>query len=250
MDDWETDLFQKLGRFFDRGRAFADPAPDMPICVIGDVHGCLPLLERMLQKVPQDHQVILAGDYIDRGEQSAAVLRALSARTDVMCLMGNHEEMLLQFLVEGASEGGRWIRNGGLETLASFGISTARLQMSEDELTECRDALVLEMGAPLLEWLAGLESAALTGNVLVSHAGANPHKPADAQSKDALRWGHPDFQRTPREDGFWVVHGHTIVAQAVASQGRIAVDTGAYASGRLSAVCLDGGPPRFITVEM
>ncbi|MBO9474869.1 serine/threonine protein phosphatase [Shimia sp. R10_1] len=239
-----------MRQLFVRDSAFPVPKPDAPICVVGDVHGCLSLFEQLLQKIPQDHQVILAGDYIDRGEQSAGVLRELSARTDVMCLMGNHEEMLLRFLLKGAEEGGRWIHNGGLETLVSFGLGSAKLHMSNEELNACRDALMAEMGAPMVTWLAELESAALTGNVLVSHAGANPHKAPNVQSKDALRWGHPDFLRSPRKDGIWVVHGHTIVKQARAERGRIAVDTGAYASGVLSAVCLDGGPPRFITAQL
>jgi serine/threonine protein phosphatase 1 len=239
-------LFRKFGK----GVAFADPAPEVPLCVIGDVHGCLPLLEHMLAQVPQDYRIILAGDYIDRGEESAEVLRYLSARPDLTCLMGNHENMLLRFLQNPAGEGGRWIRNGGLQTLASFGICGARQQMSSDELRGCRDRLQAAMGEALIAWIASLETSVLSGTVLVAHAGADPCVAADQQEEDALLWGHREFFRTQRRDGIWVVHGHTIVSKPEAERGRIAVDTGAYATGSLSAVCLAGNAPRFLTVRL
>lgn len=245
-----SSLFQKLGGWAGRGETFPDPAPDTPLCVIGDVHGCLPVLERILQQVPQDHRIILAGDYIDRGEQSAEVLRYLSRRPDLTCLMGNHEDMLLRFLQDPGREGGRWIRNGGLQTLASFGIRGARAQMTREELTDCRNRLQAAMGEELTGWVAGLENAVLSGNVLAVHAGADPRAAPEEQSEETLMWGHPDFFRFPRRDGIWVVHGHTIVSEAVAEQGRIAIDTGAYATGTLSAVCLDGSAPGFLTAKM
>ncbi|UWQ81918.1 serine/threonine protein phosphatase (plasmid) [Leisingera sp. S132] len=228
---------------------FDDPAPGAPLCVIGDVHGCLELLEAMLAKVPPGHRTVLAGDYIDRGEQSAGVLRYLSGRADLTCLMGNHEAMLLAFLEDPARAGGRWIRNGGLQTLASFGVRGVRPQMTAEELRGCRDDLRGRMGDALIAWLAGLPASLRTGTVLVAHAGADPGAAPEAQPQDVLLWGHPAFLRRPRRDGIWVVHGHTIVAAPAAAQGRIAIDTGAYAGGALSAVCLDGSAPRFLQVR-
>lgn len=233
-----------------RGARFADPAPGEPLCVIGDVHGCLGLLEQMLAQVPQDHRIVLAGDYIDRGEHSADVLRCLSARPELTCLKGNHEDMLLRFLRDPEREGGRWIRNGGLQTLASFAVPGVRPQMSAEELRACRDQLQERMGPALMDWLAGLETSRLSGNVLVAHAGADPQSAPDRQAGEVLMWGHPEFLRTPRRDGVWVVHGHTIVSEAAATHGRIAVDTGAYASGTLSAVCLADGAVRFLQARL
>jgi serine/threonine protein phosphatase 1 len=204
----------------------------------------------MLLQVPQGHRIIMAGDYIDRGEQSAEVLRYLRERPDLTCLMGNHEDMLLRFLQDPGREGGRWIRNGGLQTLASFGVRGARPQMTKEELFECRDRLQEAMGETLVSWVAGLDTSVLSGNVLAVHAGADPRAAPDKQSEETLMWGHPDFFRTPRCDGNWVVHGHTIVREAVAEQGRIAIDTGAYATGVLSAVCLDHSAPRFLTAQI
>lgn len=248
LNVWAS-LVQKFGAWTGQGVTFADPAPETPLCVIGDVHGCLPLLHHMLQQVPREHRIILAGDYIDRGEQSAEVLRCLSTRPDLTCLMGNHEDMLLRFLQDPVGEGGLWIRNGGLQTLASFGIRGARAQMSAEDLRACRDRLQEAMGETLIAWMAQLPTSVLSGNVLVVHAGADPRVAPDAQAEETLLWGHPDFCRLARRDGLWVVHGHTIVRAACAQQGRIAVDTGAYATGILSAVCLDGGAPRFLTAS-
>jgi len=241
-----SSLLQKFGR----AAPFTDPAPAEPLCVIGDVHGCLPLLKKMLAQLPQDHRIILAGDYIDRGEQSAEVLRYLSTRPDLACLMGNHEDMLLRFLQDPAREGGRWIRNGGLQTLASFGVGSVRPRMSRDELRGCRDQLCEAMGEGLIAWVAGLQTSVLSGTVLAVHAAADPEAAPDCQAEDTLMWGHPGFLRTPRRDGIWVVHGHTIVDRPAARRGRISIDTGAFATGTLSAVCLDGGAPRFLTARL
>jgi len=230
-----------------RSVSFPNPTPGAPLCVVGDVHGTMPTLERLLGQLPQDHQIVLVGDYIDRGEHSNAVLQYLSARTDLTCLKGNHEEMLLQFLQDPEHHGGRWIKNGGLQTLASFGIAGVRPRMAGTELIACRDRLMEAMGMPLIKWLQSLGTSVRTGNVLIVHAGADPHAAADDQLQETMIWGHPDFLRVPRQDGVWVVHGHTIVPVAQSEQGRIAIDTGAYASGTLSAVCLDGTAPRFVT---
>jgi serine/threonine protein phosphatase 1 len=239
-------LFQK----FSKGGELSNPDPNEPLFVIGDVHGCLPLMERMLRQAPEDHRIILVGDYVDRGENSAEVLRELSTRPDIVCLKGNHEDMLLRFLQDPVREGGRWIRYGGLQTLASFGIGGVRLQMTEDELKDCQNRLTAAMGVEMIGWLAGLKSSVLSGNVLVVHAAADPRVPPDLQKEDTLMWGHPEFARTPRRDGVWVVHGHTIVPKATASLGRIAIDTGAFATGTLSAVCLDGSTPQFQTAQL
>nr|WP_241482645.1 metallophosphoesterase family protein [Leisingera sp. ANG-M7] len=237
-----SSLFQK----FTRREPFAAPQPEEPLCVIGDVHGCFPQLIKLLEKVPPGHRCVLVGDYIDRGEQSAEVLRHLSGREDLTCLMGNHEAMLLEFLEEPAREGGRWLRNGGLQTLASFGIRGVRPLMNGTELEDCRDRLLAAMGAELTGWLAQLRTSVLSGNVLITHAGADPEKPADQQEDAVLIWGHPAFLRRRRRDSVWVVHGHTIVSRPAAEDGRIAIDTGAFAGGPLSAVCLDGTAAAFL----
>ncbi|WP_348540302.1 metallophosphoesterase family protein [Ruegeria sp. R14_0] len=237
-----SSLFQRFGR----RAVFSNPQPDAPICVIGDVHGCMRQLENLLPQIPQDHRIIFVGDYVDRGEQSADVLRLIQSRSDFTCLMGNHEDMMLAFLRDPEQHGPRWLRYGGLQTLASFAVNGARAEMSGDELVECRDTLMTKMGPELIQWLKALKPFDHSGNVLVTHAGANPNTAADQQSEKTLMWGHPDFRSVDRKDGVWVVYGHTIVDRATAHRGRIAVDTGAFATGVLSAVCLNGGEPAFL----
>lgn len=226
------------------------PSPDSPVCIIGDVHGCIVQLEKLLRRVPQDHRVILVGDYVDRGEESAAVLRLIKDRADFSCLKGNHEDMMLDFLRHPEQHGSRWLRYGGLQTLASFGVRGVRAEMGGAELLDCRDDLLEAMGPDLVQWLDEMQTSDYLGNVLVTHAGADPNAAADEQSDKTLMWGHPEFRTVDRQDGVWVVYGHTIVETPSARRGRISVDTGAYATGVLSAVCLDGGDPVFISERL
>ena len=179
-----TSLIKRFGR---RG-SFLPPNPDGPLCVIGDVHGCIVQLEKLLSEVPQDHRIILVGDYVDRGEHSAEVLRLISARPDLTCLMGNHEEMLLRFLQDPKGQGPRWLRYGGLQTLASFGVRGARSEMNSDELTDCRDRLQEAMGVALCQWVSELPTWDMSGNVLVVHAGADPDSPPETQLDKTLVW--------------------------------------------------------------
>ncbi|WP_237215884.1 metallophosphoesterase [Ruegeria lacuscaerulensis] len=200
-----------------------------------------------MSQVPHDAQIILVGDYIDRGEHSSEVLRMMQACPEFMCLMGNHEQMLLRFLADPKKHGRQWLRNGGLQTLASFRIPAARPEMTSEELTKCRDSLRRAMGDELVGWIADFKTSFHSGNIFVSHAGADPTCRLDQQSEHDLLWGNKHFQTKDRKDGQWVVHGHTIVSRAAVRGGRIAVDTGAFATGVLSAVYLDGSEPEFLT---
>lgn len=241
-----------LSRLLGRGTPplFDAPlAPAEPLAVIGDVHGCDAALARLLDRLEAEHpdrRIILVGDYIDRGEESAAVLRRLATRTDLTCLMGNHEVMCLQFLENPEEWAARWLRNGGLQTLASFGVAPAGATTDAGAMRATRDALAAAMGPDLLAWLATRPLRVQSGNVAVVHAGADPAVPIDLQDDKVLLWGHPKFDTLPRPDGIWIVHGHTVVDEPRAEGGRIAVDTGAYATGRLTAALIDTGRVAFL----
>jgi len=230
-----------------RNTAFPAPAPDQPLAILGDVHGRDDLLYRAPQPDP-DAQIVFVGDYVDRGENSAAVLRLLRASPHIICLMGNHEEMMLRFLDAPEKHGSRWLRYGGLQTLASFGINRMSETSDAKQLAQARDALADAMGAELIAWVQALPSYWQSGNVVVTHAGADPGRPMDLQDTRALRWGHPEFEKTPRQDGLCIVHGHTIVAAPVMERGRINVDTGAYATGRLTIAHITDQDVRFDTI--
>lgn len=217
---------------------------DAPIAIIGDLHGRADLLKRMLARLDQEApetRKIFVGDYIDRGPDSADVLRQVMAVSDAVCLMGNHERMMLEFLEAPEGQGSRWLRHGGTETLASFGIQNG-------QPAELRDALFDALGPETLGWIKSRLFFFKSGTLYVTHASADPMQPIEGQGEESLIWGHPAFGRRRRADGCWVAHGHTIVPQAQAHQGIISLDTGAFATDRLSAAVLDGSNLRFLEI--
>ncbi|MEL6517998.1 MAG: metallophosphoesterase [Pseudomonadota bacterium] len=236
-------LFKRLfGKAPPPPPAFDAPLrPNQPAFIIGDLHGCLRQmqdLQAQMQTKDPDALQIYVGDYVDRGDHSKDVLDTLYARRDdpqIICLRGNHEDMLLRFLEEPATKGARWIRYGGLNTLGSYGISGIPPNSEGAILEETAAKLKEAMGLHLIHWLSTLPTTWTSGNLTVVHAGADPALPMALQAEQTLKWGHPDFLSTPRSDGHWIAHGHTIVDEATAADGRIAVDTGAYATGRLTA---------------
>ncbi|MBZ0122823.1 MAG: serine/threonine protein phosphatase [Roseovarius sp.] len=251
-----------LGRIM--GRAEPEPAaaprmrgpmPEQPFLAIGDVHGRADLLLELDRRIEADYAgwpVVFLGDYIDRGEQSREVLELLMSVAPggspaVVCLMGNHERMLLDFLDNPAERARRWLRNGGLQTLASFNVAPPSAGADDPLALEATSQrLVRAMGDETLAWLRALPLTWRSGDVWAVHGGADPAQAMDAQPAHVLLWGHPQFMRRARDDGQWVVHGHTVVDEPHAADGRIAVDTGAYATGRLTAAAISPGGVEFV----
>ncbi|SNR50168.1 metallophosphoesterase [Puniceibacterium sediminis] len=245
-------------RFFFRKCApkptFDSPlVPEVPFFAVGDVHGCLDLLLSLLHKLGEtghpDAKLILVGDYVDRGEQSREVLELLQSMQsehpgEIICLMGNHERMLLDFLDDPVRHGPRWLATGGLQTLASYRIAAVSQNSGQEAWVTIRDKFREALG-PTEKWLRELPLIWRTGNVAVVHAAAQPSQPIGEQDDKVLLWGHRDFAKIPRGDGIWVVHGHTITDCPQPLQGRIALDTGAYATGRLTAALVEQGSVRF-----
>lgn len=242
--------------------AFDAPlAPDRPFYALGDIHGRADLLETALEWVESDRAardemgpapvLILLGDYVDRGEQSAQVLdRLFALQRDhpdrVVCLMGNHEKMMLEFLDDPAGRGTRWLRNGGLQTLASYRIGGLAERADAEDLMEACEALEKALPKGMEAWLRGLPLRWQSGNICCVHASMDPDLPPAEQNARSLLWGHRDFFTRARTDGIWVLHGHTIVPAPERAGGRIAIDTGAYATGRLTAAALSPGTCRFL----
>ncbi len=200
----------------------------------------------------EDQQIVFLGDYVDRGADSAKTLRFLyevaQRRPDqVVCLMGNHEKMMCEFIDDPLDRGARWLRNGGLATLASFGITGLAEKPTPDRAMEACDQLEAAIPKEVLDWLVDLPLSWHSGNVWCAHAAMDPDAPPQTQRSKTMLWGHPAFLKSPREDGICVVHGHTIVDQPFNANSRIAVDTGAHRTGRLTAAYIAPQTCEFIS---
>jgi serine/threonine protein phosphatase 1 len=134
----------------------------------------------------------------------------------------------------------RWLQHGGIETIESFGLTVDPQAGSEEALADLAARLRGAQPEGLETWLAGLPRFWRDGAWAAAHAAGDPGLPLEAQDPDALIWGHAASLRRARSDGVWMIHGHWIVPDVTVTPGRIAVDTGAYRSGTLSAVWLDG----------
>lgn len=230
--------------------------PDQPFCAIGDVHGCFDLLEPLYTRIRSefgpDLPVIFLGDLVDRGLSSADTLDFVRNLTETapashVALKGNHELMMLDFLHAPADRGHRWLRFGGAETLQSYGIAV--LTDDPDQADLERYAFMLHDSAPpgLIHWMDCLPAHWQTGNMHCVHAAMAPDVSVLAQNPKVMIQGHRDFLRKVRRDGQTVVHGHTVVETPYAEGSRVAVDTGAFFTGRLTAAYIAPGECRFIT---
>ncbi|MCV6596336.1 MAG: metallophosphoesterase [Mangrovicoccus sp.] len=217
------------------------PYPDQPVEIVGDIHGCSDLMDALppcIAGIPR----IFVGDVVDRGPDSHGCLKRLQAHEaegQGTCLLGNHEAMLLAFLDAPKQSGARWLRHGGLETLASFGIPLGGPTLEPAQILALRDAFREAMGPELETWLRNRPSLWRSGSLVVTHAGADPSRAITEQPQNALIWGHRNFFQKRRSDGLWVAHGHVIVDHPCAEDGRISLDTGAYLTGRLTMARID-----------
>ncbi|HJR83185.1 MAG TPA: metallophosphoesterase family protein [Sphingomicrobium sp.] len=217
---------------------------------IGDIHGRLDLLDRMLEKIETDQaarkpartSIVFLGDLIDRGPQSAGVVERLRnyrpSFAKTVFLMGNHEEVLLRILAGEMDILPDWLRFGGAECARSYGVDPADLECREPAaaLRLLRRAIPKEH----IKFLSGFADTASFGGYLFVHAGIRPGVPLDRQAGKDLRWIRGPFLEDESDHGRIVVHGHTITEEVDERRNRIGLDTGAYWSGVLTAVGLEG----------
>jgi len=234
-----------------RSRACAKASSEgRRVYAVGDVHGRFDLLNTLLPRIAADaagreYALILCGDYVDRGPDSALVLEALLALRrrlgPQLCLLkGNHEQALLMFLDDplGAET---WLhRFGGAATLASYGVAPPTPGACLNALTAARDELMARMPASHLRLLQDLDLMAVLGDYAFVHAGVSPDAPLARQSEDDLLWTRRDFVEARGPFEKIIVHGHTWSEDRPALLGhRIGVDTGAYETGVLTAVGIE-----------
>ncbi|HEU0067480.1 MAG TPA: metallophosphoesterase [Sphingomonas sp.] len=220
------------------------------VYAIGDVHGCAKLLDALIARIDADDAargaaqtiLIFLGDLIDRGPDSAQAVERVrtltAARSDVRLIVGNHEEVFLDAL-KGDSKALRlFCRIGGRETAISYGMSADAYERADyDDLGRALDELVPDSHRQLL---AGGSDMEIVGDYAFVHAGVRPDRPLEEQSVGDLRWIRGSFLDHDGELAKRIVHGHTISDTVEYRDHRIGVDTGAYVSGRLSAIGLEG----------
>lgn len=224
--------------------------PGERVYAIGDVHGRLDLLETLLDWIDADDAmrrparstVVFLGDLIDRGPHSRQVIDHVIARDwrgrAVRHLQGNHEEVMLLAL-SGDLEGMRfWSRIGGEATLESYGVP--RAVVSQGTAQDMVDALLPLVPRAHTAFLNKMEDRIAIGNYLFVHAGIRPGIAVEKQKVSDLRWIRDEFLAHEGDHGAVVVHGHTITDEVEEYPNRIGIDTGAFASGRLTALVLDG----------
>jgi serine/threonine protein phosphatase 1 len=235
------------------------PGPaDRVVYAIGDVHGRADLLVRLHRTILADAAlrgrreavVVHLGDYIDRGLDSRAVLDRLIGDPLPgllkVYLCGNHDAWMRAFLAD-AEAGRGWLANGGRETLYSYGVQAWGSDPSLRELRRLRRDLLAVLPAGHLRFLHGLRLTWSEGDYLFVHAGVRPGVPLDRQDPaDLTGIRRPFLTSRDRFEGALAVHGHTVVNAPQVHTNRIAVDTGAYATGRLTALVIDGAQIAFL----
>ena len=194
--------------------------------------------------------IVMLGDYIDRGPKSAAVLDWLCAAPpegfERLALAGNHEVLMLDFIADPRPDS-RWLQFGGVDTLMSYGIAPdAFMRARARERASMLDASIPPEHLDLLRDMPGMLT--LPGAVFV-HAGIRPDLPIADQHDDDLLWMREPFLSAVMPPDLIVVHGHTPNVEPVVANRRICVDTGAFATGVLTAVRLDKAGMRFLNTQ-
>lgn len=224
---------------------------------VGDIHGRLDLLQDIHRKIATDalefdgvKLVVYLGDYVDRGPHSKQVIDCLVGNDfpdfETVFLLGNHEQVLLQFLDgKDASIAHDWFRFGGLSTLASYGVSVRGIPTSKD-LERLRAEFKEKLPATHLEFLGRLVSHYELGGYFFVHAGIRPKIKLHRQRLEDMLWIREEFLSSDLFHGKVIVHGHSVTEQPEVHHNRIGLDTGAYSSGILTCAVFEGLTCRFL----
>lgn len=248
---------RKLFGLVDNDRQPRIPAGQR-VYAIGDIHGRLDLFETMIKAIEEDDAaavkarttVVLLGDLVDRGPDSAGVVaraRRWKEQRDIRILAGNHEEMfLLSFGKKNVLR--HFLRFGGRETLASYGIEAE--PKSKKDLDALQDLMREKVPQRDIDFIREMEDTVVIGDYAFVHAGIVPEVPIDRQKGEDLRWIREPFLSSETRHSHMIVHGHTIYDKPEIRDNRIGIDTGAFASGHLTALVLEGTARRFIQTRI
>jgi serine/threonine protein phosphatase 1 len=245
-------LFGRAKRGEEAAGRTAVPA-DHFVVAIGDVHGRLDLVDALWARVDAASRLssarrrilIFIGDYIDRGSQSRELVdRLLEGFTgfETVVLKGNHDDTLLQFLID-PTVGEAWRNFGGLDTLASYGVTHTQGKAWAQTRSEFAAALPVAH----LEFFKNLKLNRTIGDYLFVHAGIRPRVALEEQTEQDMLWIRDEFLDSAVNFGRVVVHGHTPTKAPVVRPNRIGIDTGAYMTDNLTALVLEGRTRRFLS---
>jgi serine/threonine protein phosphatase 1 len=235
-----------------------DTGDHAAIYAIGDVHGRLDLLLRLEDAIVADAAdrpgrklIVMLGDYVDRGPSSAQVLDHLMAPPAAgfarVCLAGNHEEMMLDFVRRPSSDAD-WLAYGGIETLMSYGLDRDEILLGMRSAAGLR-RLAAAIPQHHLDFVRGLPGMLTVPGYIFVHAGVRPGVAMEAQRDEDLFWIRHEFIGSEADFGGVVVHGHTPMRSAEITPNRIGIDTGAFATGVLTAAAISGGEVRVVDVR-
>lgn len=234
---------------------FEIPRDDMRLYIIGDIHGRSDLLDRIVDEINRDIErfdcreclTITLGDYVDRGPDSRGVLDRLSRNpfpTRYIALKGNHEVMFESFLQD-SSVADYWRHFGGLDTVHSYGVPISDLMLGKgfEEAARALNAAVPEAHRA---FLSSLKSCISIDVYFLCHAGIRPSVPLDRQNVKDLFWIRDEFLNSKQDFGKMVIHGHTPNEWPEVKRNRVNIDTGAFATGRLTCLVIDGDRGHFL----
>jgi Calcineurin-like phosphoesterase len=238
-----------------------DVTPKVPdgelVYAVGDIHGRADLLADLLRQIETDaakrpaskKMLVFVGDYVDRGPDSRGVvetlLQDLPDNFDARFLKGNHEAMLLDFIAE-PDRLEHWRRNGGAATMESYGVDVAGLLAADASPLVWHAVFTAKLPEAHLAFYESLRLCVSAGDYFFVHAGVRPGVPLEAQDETDLIWIRREFLDATEPFGAVVVHGHTPVDAPVVKPNRVAIDTGAVFTGRLTALRLQDGEQGFL----
>ena len=231
------------------------------IFAVGDIHGCKDLLDNIHQKIIKaskdkkgEKLIIYIGDYIDRGTDIKGTIQTLIDFNPVnfkkIFLLGNHEQMLLEFISENKNNPFEWIYNGGSETLESYGIDLSEHIDNDMDLKidiKIKKKFIQLLPSSHLNFFNQLVLNYTYDDYFFVHAGINPTIPIEMQEKETMIWTREeDFFKPTMKYNKIIVHGHTPQEKIEKFPCRINIDTGSFYSGKLSCLKIENGKLSFL----
>jgi len=235
--------------------------PGQRIYAIGDIHGRLDLLIRCYELIEKDHRsrhnaeptLIHLGDYVDRGPDSKGIIDCFLDNPlpdfKKIWLKGNHEEHLLKYCKD-KDYADIWFKNGAIETLKSYGVQPEPITGNQASDIDLHNKFLSALPFEHTRFFWSLETRFEVGDYFFAHAGIHPDIALIDQKDVDLMWIRTRFLQSTKDFGKIIIHGHTITEEADIQSNRIGIDTGAYYSGRLTCLALEGTEHRLLTARV